>query len=531
MKIIISLTPSLRQRFLLILLTFLSTVYAQQPLTISDPETWTTAQLSAYVGQTVRMTNDWYLCSNYNRYYISPRRIFSPTNQAYPLSAEYSTLLSLNQQGTVRLSGVSEYHRTGEKLHNLIVHVNSTGELSFVSGEWVGNSRADILQGYDIQAIDKNGTHTMLVCGANLEYYLVDNLGTGFGPDNYTQHQAQRQKVSQALALIKADIYGLMEVERGQAALQEIAADLSQRTGKKYTYIDDGGSAYGSYTKSGFVYCSETVRPYSTLRANNTGVISRKYMQCFEEIASGERFILSINHFKAKSGSGTGQNADQGDGQGIFNADRIKEAQSVLSEYNYWRVYVQEADLLIMGDLNAYAKEDPITVLTDGGMTDLHRYFHADSSYSYTYRSEAGYLDHALCNTTMLGQVTGMQALHINADERDSYTYDGYDNDGTMFRYSDHDPILVGLGLGTQTSTHTDVYYEPATTTNGQHIVIQNATGGKARIYALNGLCLSTTDIPNDYFTLPTANLPEGLLILHIYYNGEVLQRKLIIDN
>ena len=134
-------------------------------------------------------------------------------------------MLSLNASGSVSLTGVSGYHRMGERLHNAVVRVQSTGSVSLVSGTWVGNSREDILQGYDQTAIDRKGKHTLLVCAANLEYYLVENLGTGYGPDSYNEHQAQRRKVSQALAKINADIYGLVEVEMGQA-LAGLLADV-----------------------------------------------------------------------------------------------------------------------------------------------------------------------------------------------------------------------------------------------------------------------------------------------------------------
>ena len=124
----------------------------------------------------------------------------------------------------------------------------------------------------------------------------------------------------------------------------------------------------------------------------------------------------------------------------------MKEAESVLFHYDIDRGYYGDDDILIMGDLNAYAMEDPITVLREGGMIDLHRAFHADSSYSYVYHGYAGYLDHALCNSTLYPSVTGMVAYHINSDEKDSYAYDN-SNDLTMFRCSDHDPVIVGLRL------------------------------------------------------------------------------------
>ena len=417
---------------------------------ISNPKTWTRNELTPYVGQEIEFKNHFYVTNNYKdgELTIAPRMLFSPTNQARPLSNEYNSLLTLNEQGYVTLKGVSGYHRIGERLHNLKVRVNSIQNLQFISGDWRGNTRAEMEQGYDRNAVNARGEHTLLVCYMNLEYYLTSEFGTGYGPKNESAHQKQREKTSKALAKIDADIYGFVEVQRGQGALAELAADLSEKTGRNFTYIDDGSKVYSSYTKSGYVYCSDVVTPVGNMQHNNTVVQQRKKAQAFVERNTGEEFILLVNHFKAKSGDGTGDDADQGDGQGKFNASRVREAQSILNNYNSYLSYFDDEDMLIVGDLNAYAKEDPIQTLLDADLIDLHRAFHADSSYSYVYNGQLGYLDHAICNRSMYEQVTGMVAYHINSPEKDGYTYDGSQNDGSMFRCSDHDPILIGLSLG-----------------------------------------------------------------------------------
>ena len=417
---------------------------------ISNPKTWTRNELTPYVGQEIEFKNHFYVTNNYKdgELTIAPRMLFSPTNQARPLSKEYNSLLSLNEQGYVTLKGVSGYHRIGERLHNLKVRVNSTESLQLISCDWRGNTREEMEQGYDLQAINARGEHTLLVCYMNLEYYLTSSFGTGYGPDSNADHQKQRAKTSKALAKIDADIYGFVEVQQGQDALAELAADLSNNTGRNFQYISDATTVNGSYTKSGYVYCSDVVSPSGSMKHNNTVVLQRKKAQAFVEHNTGEKFILSVNHFKAKSGTGTGDDADQGDGQGLFNASRVKEAQSILNNYSSYLLHFGDDDMLIVGDLNAYAKEDPIQTLLDTDLIDLHRAFHADSSYSYVYKGQVGYLDHAICNSSMYEQVTGMVAYHINSPELDGYTYSGSLNDGSMFRCSDHDPILIGLSLG-----------------------------------------------------------------------------------
>ena len=503
---------------------------AQTVITIDDPATWTTAELSKYVGQTVVFSTPMVVCNNYyytsSRLTISPQRIFAPTNQALPLSDEYDYLRDHNSRSELTLNGVNGYHRMGETIVNLKAQVESSTQLKAVDEPlFVGNTRDDMLAG--IPSVDQKAKHNLLVCAFNLEYYLVENLGTGYGPDNSTESDKQHTKIMQALSLIAADIFGFVEIEQGQQALRKLANALTQATGRTYSFINDNGSSSGSYTKSGYVYCQETVEPVNNLRKNDTQVSHRKMMQAFRHKQSGESFIFSLNHFKAKSGAASGLNADQGDGQGTFNYTRTLEAQSVLAQYNLNKTYYEDDDLLIMGDLNAYAKEDPIRTLTDGGMTDLHRFFHADSSYSYVYHDQAGYLDHALANATLLPQITGMAAWHINSDEHDRFTYDK-STDLSMFRCSDHDPVLVGLRLSTkteQTAPHTNNF---EVLINGSNPLIINAEGGHFVIYTIDGHLLLQGQITNNAYT-PDINLTQGLYIFAVYADGKAQKHKLII--
>ncbi len=516
----------------LLLLLFGVRAVGETIVHIDDTESWSARSMSSYVGQTVKFDVPFYICNNYSYnsgyYTIAPRRIFAPTNQAIPGSTQYSTIVSANSSGEVTLTGLSGYRRMGEILEGLTVRVNSTSSWSLVSvDKFVGNTRTDLDSGYP--SVDMRGEHTLLVCALNLEYYLVENLGTGYGPDDSDEAAKQHAKIMDALTHIQADIFGFVEIEQGQTALEKLATSLSSTTGHTYSYIDDGTSASGSYTKSGYIYRTDKVEPYGDLYNNNIGVQNRKKMIGFKEKSSGERFIFSINHFKAKSGQGTGTDADQGDGQGSFNATRVLEAQSVLTSYQSKKNYYGDDDILVMGDLNAYGKEDPIRTLTDGGLVDLHRYFHADSSYSYVYRDQAGYLDHALANSTMLKQVTGMQAYHINSDEHDSFTYDK-STDKTMFRCSDHDPVLVGLRLGEGYDTHSDNSYEACTVEMVDHqLHIESAMGGYYRLYDIMGVLYAEGNVTQPDYTVDV-DVPAGMYILNVYVEGSVKQLKLFIQ-
>lgn len=375
-------------------------------------------------------------------------------------------------------------------------------------------NRGYILKGPDMKQIDMRGQHTLLICASNLEYYLASEScwGGDMGPKNAWEHSIQKEKVCKALALINADIYGLVEIEQGKVALKEICTELNRRLpGRHYGFVDNKTSSAGTFTMAAYVFDSAAVAPYGPCKWSNTGVANRKYVQGFTENISGERFVFSLNHFKAKTG---GDDTDK---------TRIAEANAVNNlVQSYTAADYGDPDVLIMGDLNAYWNEQPISILLKPSAqetrTDLHRYFHADSSYSYTYHGERDYLDHAIVNAAILPQVTGMQAYHVNSDETDRYAYQS--GDTSIFRYSDHDPILVGLRLGSTVGRGLVVYNDLRS-----DIVIKNGGGGYVRIYDLrSGILLYHRALTEDNEVItPADEIPEmrsGCYLIHVFHNG-----------
>lgn len=489
---------------------------AQIHISIDEPSSTWTAQkaLSDYIGQTVIFDDPIVVCSNANSssLVVSPWRMFEPKSQGETGSVEYRTAVHVNSTCRMALTNVDGYHRCGEKVYNLKVKVNSTSSLSFISGEWRGNTRADL------NTLPDLGDYRLLVCAMNLENYYM-TLGS-MGAKTEADRQKQRAKVSKALAKINADIYGLIELQQGNEAIAEIVSDLNNNLPERdYRYFTDAGS--GTMQKSDYVYDANRVEPIGLPVEINAEIANRKKMICFREKATGEKFIYSINHFKSMNTGG----ADT----------RSKEATAVLDRYKSYRSHpsIQDRDMLLMGDLNTYAFTEPIAIFLNYGLLDLHRAFHADSSYSYMFGGLASYIDHAISSETLFGQITGMAAYTINSDEADAYTYDK-SNDKTMFRSSDHDPVLVGLRLDS-----TQVY-DPSPqinsadvfSGNSDQMVILNAYNSNAHsyyaIYSINGFLMERKEIDANYYEvqLPTA---PGTYIVYIYYNGEVFQRRLIV--
>jgi Ca2+-binding RTX toxin-like protein len=124
-----------------------------------------------------------------------------------------------------------------------------------------------------------------------------------------------------------------------------------------------------------------------------------------------------------------------------------------------------DQDVVLLGDLNAYSREDPIEELRSAGYTDLGEEFDP-GRYSYVFDGLSGSLDHAMATAALTAKVTGVSHWDVNSVESSAYQYDGdpelYAAD--PYRSSDHDPLVVGIDLDercqglapTITGTHGD---------------------------------------------------------------------------
>ena len=515
---------------------------AQVHISVDDFRTWSAQQLAPYIGQTVVFDVPMVVCSNANgKYTVAPWRRFVPDNQGFAGSDEYNETVRMNGAANIALNGVSAYHRCGEKIYNLRATVNSTSSLSWQGGEWRGNTRDELEKADLREMVGIDGCDScLLVCGFNLENYYM--TWGSMGARSYDDHQDQRAKISKALKKINADIYGLVELQQGNEAVEEITADLNKNIpGRNYKHFNDPSS--GTSQAVGFVYDANKVEPIGTPAETDVELLYRKKMICFRQIANGEKFIYSINHFKSMNTGG----ADR----------RENEARAVIKLYNSYRQNpnIRDNDALVMGDLNCYAKTKPVSVFLNNGLIDLHRAFHADSSYSYMFGGLASYIDHAICSEPMYRQVMGMTAFHINSDEDDAYTYDK-SSDLSMFRCSDHDPVLVGLRLDSTLSQTFKPYFNGAEMGADSLSFYYVYTSAEEPVvyfdlYSINGIpiCPPTKIIYNGdifekhtkYYTLKDQNdnLPEelkrflplqpGLYVLRFYYNGTVTSHKLIV--
>jgi len=216
--------------------------------------------------------------------------------------------------------------------------------------------------------------------------------------------------------------------------------------------------------KNAFIYDTETLSLEGFTVLDDVDPFNRNTRPAiaarFVEEASDEAFVAIINHFKSK-GSGDGANADQGDGQGASNPDRMLAAEELLDWTEEDTFFADDERLLLLGDFNAYAQEDPIDILKAGGYVDLQDQFQEGvrEPFSYVFNGGEGRLDYALANSELEDAVTGTQAWHINSQEPRGKDYTSFNQaalyQADEFRSSDHDPVLVGLTLAAAEPTPT----------------------------------------------------------------------------
>jgi predicted extracellular nuclease len=384
-----------------------------------------------------------------------------------------------------------------------------TGATGVLTYTWGGNASSpnayrlrpvDATETFDFEAVNERPTAapevggTLVAASFNvLNYFTTIDRGGSTedcgpignkqecrGADSVIELERQRTKLLSALLSLDADVIGLVELENTELAdgtpvepLADIVAGLNAATAPgTFDYVSTG--TIGTDTiRVGLVYRTAAAAPFGGFAVLDSAVDARfddslnrpSLAQSFVDMSSGEIVTVVVNHLKSKGSCPTTLPAedpdqDQGDGAGCWNAARESAAEALVDWLGTNPTGVVDTDHLVIGDLNSYAKEDPIDRFVDAGYVDLALEFAADGEkpYSYVFDGQWGYLDYALASPSLAPQVTGVVEHHINADEPTVLDYNtDFKSAGQVtslyapdeFRTSDHDPIVVGLGLST----------------------------------------------------------------------------------
>ncbi len=354
----------------------------------------------------------------------------------------------------------------------------------------------------------------------------------------------QQAKIVTAINTLDADVVSLEEIENsakyyGQerdtalAALTEaLNADAGAGT---WAYVPSPATLppldEQDFIRTAFIYkpsVVETVGESRVLVGDPAFADAREPLaQAFQPVAGTEadRFVAIVNHFKSKR-SGT-PDPDQGAG----NAERVQQAQSLVAFADDVKAAAGTEKVYLTGDLNAYSKEDPITVLREAGYVDLEEEYKTAETYQFD--GEIGSLDHVFASPAAAPDITGMGVWSINAMEPIAYEYSRYHANATdfydqsAFRSSDHDPALVGIALEEQlTPTTVSAVATPGVSPLfGPLVAAQVKPRATGTVEVLKGdtvLASQRLVLGVTLVALPVKALPPGTHELTVRYSGDV---------
>jgi uncharacterized protein len=391
-------------------------------------------------------------------------RLFTPTEIAVPgpaaqrVAADNArrTLLlddARTGQDPSRVWYLPEAPRTGSTVDGV------TGVLDQHHGAWRLQLDAALQPRVAPRPLTPRVAGDLRIASLNLEnLFNGDGRGGGFptlrGARSPAELRLQLDKLVATLHALDPDIAALMELENDGYDRESSLAQLVAALGPDWRFVGAGQGPGQDEIRVGLVYRRSRVAMVggaATLVDGPFGTRSRAPLaQAFKPLKDGADdgpvFIVAANHFKSKGCSeATGADLDQKDGQGCWNALRTASAQR-LDAWLRTDPTRSGSDLaLIVGDLNAYARENPVQKLIALGWIDALKAANVADPYSFVFDSQTGRLDHALLSPALARRLSGAIEWHVNADEPAS---SGYRAGGTgPWGSSDHDPLLIGFSL------------------------------------------------------------------------------------
>ncbi|MFO7585833.1 MAG: ExeM/NucH family extracellular endonuclease, partial [Anaerolineales bacterium] len=470
--------------------------------------------LEAYEGMLVTFPQDLYISEyfNYDRFgeiVLTTQRFMTPTAEFEPgpdaIQAAQNFLLSRitlddgrsvqNPDPAIHPNGsifdLDNLFRGGDILRNV------TGVLGYDFNLYriQPTQGADYIPANPRTAQPEDVGGNLKVASFNvLNYFTTLNSRGANTPEEFVR---QRAKIIAALAVIDADVVGLMEIENNTAAIADLVDGLNDSMGAgTYAYVDTGVIGTDEI-KVAFIYKPASVSLVGEYAILDSSVDPRfidtrnrpALAQTFMDDSTGGIFTVVVNHLKSK-GSACDGDPDLGDGAGNCNLTRKAAAEALVDWLATDPTASGDEDFLIIGDLNAYDKEDPIDAIlagsdgipgTDDDYTDLVYAFEGEYAYSYVFNGQLGYLDHALASAGLMDEVTGVTTWHINADEADLIDYDmTFKQDAQdaiyapdPYRSSDHDPIIIGLNVCDEIAPTLEVSVSPDTLWPPRHQYVE----------------------------------------------------------
>ena len=396
-------------------------------------------------------------------------RLWQPTEVAAPGTAGSEQVMADNQRRRLLLDDGSDARDPGSVAYLPGNPVLRTGmQLRNVEGtvrvDAQGRARLQVDGALQVPELQRPPVPkvpgSLQIAAFNLEnFFNGDGQGGGFptlrGARTLDEHKAQVAKLVATISALDTDIAALMELENDgygpQSAIAELLAALNAlpRTdpNDEWVAVDPGEGPGTNPIRVGIIYKRGSFKPLGKPLTRIDGPFAEHsrapLAQAFQ--GKGAPFMVVANHFKSKGcRDASGADADQNDGQGCWNATRVESARQLNQWVNAEAARLKVKDIVLLGDFNAYAMEDPIRTLHDLGWQDAFKVARVEQPYSYVYNGYSGRLDHALLSPAMARRLAGAAEWHSNADEQEASGYQGRNVQGP-WRSSDHDPLLLGF--------------------------------------------------------------------------------------
>lgn len=395
--------------------------------------------------------------------------------------------------------------------------VGLTGVIGYSYGEYRLYVTNQITQKNIVHHNPRTATPSLIkgdisVATFNVLNYFNSPFGGGDNPTKKSRgarsHKAfelQATKIAKAIVALDADIIGLMEIENNgyddKSALVDLVSRINRHLNEDLHYHiaqlpNQQFIGTGAITNQ-VIYRPKTVTLAETTlikmpmqRAPAVGKESGKnFMRdaitpTFKINGTDEKLTVSVNHFKSKGSTCWEDVAQQeyqdNDIQGSCEQFRVSGALHLGNE-----LAKIDGHRLIIGDLNSYAQEDPLLILTHRnhvpvsykidaardtfiGETPLHGkngaivnksfgYINTvlakhPQAFGYSFKNIVGTLDYILASPSLKEHIVDAVEWNINSPESTLFEYPSKYT-GQMKKYagpyrsSDHDPVIISLSF------------------------------------------------------------------------------------
>jgi len=294
-----------------------------------------------------------------------------------------------------------------------------------------------------------------------LNFFNGDGKGSGFpterGAATLEEFHSQRERTKAAITKMQPDLLAVQELENdgfGAHGAARALLDLLNETGHgDWAVVDPGiGKIGGDVITVGLFYRQDVLERTGSahvLDGPEFKRLSRRPLaQMFRHLSSGKLVLVAVNHLKSKGRCPEeGENADQNDGQGCWNAARLAAVKAQLPWLEKLAEEKGTEHIIILGDMNAWRNEDPIRGFTRAGYLDLVEQTSGLPQHSFLYWGQTGTLDYAFVSVALGEYTRRAEIWNVNARWPRNM-----EPPQPWLRASDHDPVIVDFDF-TQSAT------------------------------------------------------------------------------